>query len=157
MSDAAFNGFCLYGFVGAFYVSVVHMLSGSPGKAELEAALMGSKLALSLLGNALCLDQLESSSWPFTSLELRLLEEDLTAELADVAGQVTESWRWPLLAERPAPEASQLVMVLSSWSAVLDQAEAQWRMSSNIFSVFLHPIQGSCCCQQMSGSVRMRS
>eukprot|EP00913_Durusdinium_trenchii_P013509 g12683.t3 len=125
MSDGAFKGFCLYGFIAAAYVSVVQLLSGTPSRVSIQAALEGLQLALGLLGTTFSLDQLESSSWPFTSLEMRLLAEDLTSELQEQDEmQLTFRWRRPLHLERPDLDvSSHLVLALRQSMDSLDSED----------------------------------
>eukprot|EP00439_Symbiodinium_sp_Y106_P061934 s2591_g9.t1 len=93
MSDFALEGFCLYGLVGALFVRAVELLA-APTQESAALALTGVRLALGLFGPVSELSLLENSCWPFSWLELRLLEEGLVKALS--TPEMEPHWRRPL-------------------------------------------------------------
>ncbi|CAE7225157.1 GIP [Symbiodinium sp. CCMP2456] len=130
MSDLAFQGFCLYGLVCALFVRAVELLV-APTEESMTLALTGVRVALGLLGPVSELSFLENSCWPFSWLELRLLEEGLVKALS--TPEMEPHWRRPL--EGPPRMESEvdlhivMAMALPEHPAVvfLDTVEAQAR------------------------------
>ncbi|CAE7897532.1 unnamed protein product, partial [Symbiodinium necroappetens] len=130
MSDLALEGFCLYGLVGALFVRAVELLV-APTEESVTLALTGVRVALGLLGPVSELSFLENSCWPFSWLELRLLEEGLVKALS--TPEMEPHWRRPL--EGPPRMESEvdlhivMAMALPEHPAVvfLDTVEAEAR------------------------------